>query len=56
MPDLGVIHGKETVRNICNLLKRLLSSSYFKEIFIINQEVTFKGVFNVIVYLQLTIK
>ena len=42
MSNFGIIHSKEAVGNICYLLKRFLPSSNFKEILVINQEITFK--------------
>ena len=56
MTYLSIIHGKEAEGDICNLLKRFLPSSNFKEILVIDEEVTFQGMLNVIIYLQLAIK
>ena len=40
MSDLSIIHGKEAVGDIRNLLKRFLPSSNLKEILVIDEEVT----------------
>ena len=54
MSDLSVIYGKEAVGNICNLLKRFLPPSDFKEILIINEEIAFERMLDIIIHLQLT--
>ena len=56
MSNFGIIHSKEAVGNICYLLKRFLPSSNFKEILVINQEITFKRMLHIIIYLQLAAK
>lgn len=56
MSDLSIIHGKKAVGDICYLLKRFLPSSNFKEILVINQEITFQGMFHIMIYLQLAVE
>ena len=56
MTNFGVIDGKETVRYVLNLLESLSATTSLKEIFVIDVEVAFLGIFDFVADSELAVE
>ena len=56
MTDLCVIDGKETVGHIGNLFKCLAFPAYFKQIFVVNKEISLFGVSRLAFHKELAVE
>ena len=56
MAYLGVVDTKETVGLVGNLLEGLAAASNLKEVFVVDIEITFLGVLDLVAYNELAIE
>ena len=56
MADFGIIDGKETVGLVGNLFEGLATTSHLEEVSVVDIEIAFLGVLNLVTYNELAVE